>query len=254
MKPLLGLLLLVTATAFAHPGIGIVVDSKGNVFYTDLSHVWRIAPDGTKTIAVANVHTHELCTSTNRTLLYGEHLWYNGDALNTWGSRVWMRSPDGKVVDVVPSHPGFNDGFSFVRDAAGNSYFAVTLPIKPAATSSASIDTAASRLSIDRLIRGRQQAARSIATATYGCWSTRSTMRACGRCRAAADEERASFRAPHPALRATLSRWERGKRRHLRQLIDALRAKRVIGPARRSDPASTDRSPTRTPSRGRSRP
>ena len=125
MKPLLAPLLLVTATAFAHPGIGIVVDSRGNIFYTDLHHVWRIAPDGTKTIAVANVHTHELCTSTNGVLLYGEHLWYNGEGLNTWGSRVWMRSPDGKVVDVIPAHPGFNDGFSFVRDAAGNSYFAV---------------------------------------------------------------------------------------------------------------------------------
>jgi hypothetical protein len=125
MKPALALLLLIAASAFAHPGVGIVIDSNGNIFYTDLHHVWRIAPDGTKTIAVANVHTHELCTSTNGVMLYGEHLWYNGEALDTWGSRVWMRSPDGRVVDVVPSHPGFNDGYSFVRDAAGNSYFAV---------------------------------------------------------------------------------------------------------------------------------
>jgi hypothetical protein len=126
MKPLLALLLLIAASAFAHPGVGIVIDSKGNIFYTDLHHVWRIAPDGTRTIAVANVHTHELCTSTNGVMLYGEHLWYNGEALDTWGWRVWMRSPDGRVVDVVPSHRGFNDGqFSFVRDDAGNSYFAV---------------------------------------------------------------------------------------------------------------------------------
>lgn len=34
-------------TALAHPGIGIVMDSKGNVFYTDLKQVWKISPDGT---------------------------------------------------------------------------------------------------------------------------------------------------------------------------------------------------------------
>ena len=101
MRLALALLLLVTATAFAHPGVGIVIDANGNVFYTDLHHVWRIAPDGTKSIAVANVHTHELCTSTNGKMLYGEHLWYNGEALDTWGSRVWMRSPDGRVVDAA---------------------------------------------------------------------------------------------------------------------------------------------------------
>src|SRR6266849_4956574 len=123
MKPALTLLLLVAATALAHPGVGVVVDSKGNIFYPDLHHVWRIAPDGTKSIAVANVHTHELYSDANDNL-YGEHLWYNGERLDTWGSRVWRRSPDGRVVDIVPAHAGFND-YSFVRDAAGNSYFAV---------------------------------------------------------------------------------------------------------------------------------
>ena len=27
----------------AHPGIGIVMDDDGNVFYTDLTHVWKIS-------------------------------------------------------------------------------------------------------------------------------------------------------------------------------------------------------------------
>lgn len=31
---------------WAHPGIGIVMDSKGNVFYTDLKQVWKIDPLG----------------------------------------------------------------------------------------------------------------------------------------------------------------------------------------------------------------
>jgi streptogramin lyase len=122
MKLGLAALLFVAVSANAHPGVGIVADSRGNLFYTDLHQVWRIAPDGQKTVAVPGVHTHELYVDSADNL-YGEHLWYNGERLDTWGSRVWRRSPDGRVVDIVPAHPGFND-YSFVRDRAGNAYFA----------------------------------------------------------------------------------------------------------------------------------
>jgi hypothetical protein len=53
-------LVVVSAVAEAHPGIGIVQDRQRNIFYTDLKQVWKIAPDGRKTVAVPNVHTHEL--------------------------------------------------------------------------------------------------------------------------------------------------------------------------------------------------
>jgi hypothetical protein len=68
---------LLCATAAAHPGIGIVMDSRGNVFYTDLSHVWKIAPRGAKSIAVRGVHTHELYIDREDNL-YGEHLMLPG--------------------------------------------------------------------------------------------------------------------------------------------------------------------------------
>lgn len=48
------------SVATAHPGVGIVMDSKGNVFYTDLRHIWKIDNKGTRTIAVQNVHSHEI--------------------------------------------------------------------------------------------------------------------------------------------------------------------------------------------------
>lgn len=115
--------LLTSMPAWSHPGVGIVEDSNGNVFYTDLKQVWRIAPDGTKSVAVPGVHTHELCIDADDTL-YGEHLWYNGDATKTWGHRVWKRTRDGKVSDVIPSSVGLLDGYSFVRDRAGSMFWA----------------------------------------------------------------------------------------------------------------------------------
>ena len=107
----------------AHPGIGIVVDSRGNVFYTDLEQVWRIAPDGTRSVAVPGVHTHELYLDAEDNL-YGQHLWYDGEASDTWGHRVWKLSRDGELADVIPATRGFLERYSFVRDARGNMYWA----------------------------------------------------------------------------------------------------------------------------------
>lgn len=107
----------------AHPGVGIVRDSRGNVFYTDLKRVWKIAPGGRKTVAVGNVHTHELCLDA-RDNLYGEHLWYEGEKTDKWGHRVWRRTPDGTVTAVIPAREGFRTDYSFVRDVSGAMYWA----------------------------------------------------------------------------------------------------------------------------------
>jgi hypothetical protein len=39
-------ILLTVAPASAHPGVGIVLDSKGNDVDMDLQQVWRLGPDG----------------------------------------------------------------------------------------------------------------------------------------------------------------------------------------------------------------
>jgi hypothetical protein len=116
-------LMLAGAAAQAHPGVGIVKDSRGNLFYTDLEQVWKIAPDGKKSVAVPNVHTHELCLDAEDNL-YGEHLWYEGEATKKWGHRVWCLKRDGTLVDVIPAREGFLRDYSFVRDRAGNMYWA----------------------------------------------------------------------------------------------------------------------------------
>lgn len=112
--------LLILTAAKADPGTGIVIDSKGNLFYTDLVNVWMIKPDGSKSIAVPNVHTHELYISPNDEL-FGEHLWYNGEQLNTWGHYLWKRNADGTIIKIKDSTAGFAEE-SFVRDIAGNKY------------------------------------------------------------------------------------------------------------------------------------
>ena len=109
--------------ALAHPGTGIVEDGKGNIYYTDLEQVWRIAPDGSRSVAVPDVHTHELYIDAEDNL-HGEHSWYEGEATNRWGWRAWRRSPDGRIAVDVPPTVGVRSDYSFVRDSAGNMYYA----------------------------------------------------------------------------------------------------------------------------------
>jgi hypothetical protein len=118
------LLFFTAASAFAHPSVSVVIDSRGNVYYSDLVQIWRVAPDGARSIAVPRVHSHELYVDASDTL-YGENVWYNGETLNTWGNSVWKRTSDGRVSFIHPPRAGFNEDTSFVRDAAGNQYFAI---------------------------------------------------------------------------------------------------------------------------------
>jgi hypothetical protein len=121
MFRILAAIAICAGIAMAHPGVGVVVDSRGNIFYTDLKHVWKLDAQGRKSIAVPNVHTHELYLDSSDHL-YGEHLWYEGDRTKKWGHRVWRLSPAGELRDVIPATEGFLTRYSFVRDAAGNMY------------------------------------------------------------------------------------------------------------------------------------
>lgn len=106
----------------AHPGIGIVMDSQGNVFYTDLVHVWKITPKGQHSIAVKDVHTHELYIDSEDNL-YGEHIWYEGEATDKWGHYIWCLKKNEQLVKVKDRTEGFPVDNTLQRDYQGNTYW-----------------------------------------------------------------------------------------------------------------------------------
>lgn len=115
-------LILASLRGAAHPGVGIVMDRQGNIFYTDLTHVWKQTPAGKRSIAVRNVHTHELYLDAAGNL-FGEHAWYEGEVINKWGYYVWCLKPNGQLSKVIPKTEGFRHDYSFVRDARGSMYW-----------------------------------------------------------------------------------------------------------------------------------
>jgi hypothetical protein len=118
-------LTLFAFAAHAHPSVSVVIDSHGNVYFSDLAQVWRVTTDGKQSVVVPNVHTHELYLDPQDNL-YGENLWYEGDATKKWGHYFWRRTAAGRIERIMPAHEPFKneDDVSLVRDRAGNQYWA----------------------------------------------------------------------------------------------------------------------------------
>lgn len=123
MKSVVVLLLCFATYAYAHPSVSILMDSKGNVYYSDLARVWKITPRGEKQVAVEGVHTHEIYIDRDDNV-YGEHLWYNGERAGTWSHYLWKYSPDGKFEKIKSDSEGFLTDYSFIHDGKDNMYFA----------------------------------------------------------------------------------------------------------------------------------
>jgi hypothetical protein len=115
---LLALALVSILKVEAHPGVGIVMDRHGNVFYTDLVQIWRITPDGRRSVVVPKVHTHELAVISGD-ILIGEEVRSAGGG---WQHRLWQRRPDGRITDVVAWQEGFWQDRGLNRDRAGATY------------------------------------------------------------------------------------------------------------------------------------
>lgn len=108
-------------TGYTHPGVGIVKDSKGNIYYTDLKQVWKITK-GKSTIVVPDVHTHELYIDQNDNL-YGEGGYYD-DKTNKFYHYLWVHRPDGRTDTVLGMREqNLQQDFALAKDKTGNEYY-----------------------------------------------------------------------------------------------------------------------------------
>jgi hypothetical protein len=113
-------LLLEAACAAAHPGTGIVIDSRGRVTFTNLKSVWRWEPGGRVTEIVPRVHTHALRLEPDGTLI-GEDLRYD-PARDKFFTAVWRLSPEG-LLDRGQDTDESPFEFSGTVGADGSTYF-----------------------------------------------------------------------------------------------------------------------------------
>jgi hypothetical protein len=121
MKNFLIALLLLPLISRAHPGVGIVKDSKGTIFYTDLQQVWKIEK-GVRSVAVPGVHTHELWVDRNDAL-HGEGGYYDSGSEKFY-HYLWVRHADGRIDSTMSMRRAYQQqDFSLARDIDGNEYY-----------------------------------------------------------------------------------------------------------------------------------
>jgi LPXTG-motif cell wall-anchored protein len=121
MKNMLLVLMVLPFTVRAHPGIGIVKDSRGVIYYTDLQQVWKIGR-GIRSVAVPHVHTHELWVDRNDAL-HGEGGYYDAGSEKFY-HYLWVRHANGRIDTTMSMRRAYQQqDFSLARDQDGNEYY-----------------------------------------------------------------------------------------------------------------------------------
>lgn len=122
----LALCVLLAASAQAHPASGIVVDRKGQLFFSDLETVWKIDAGGRLTVfreGVRGRHVHELTIDAEDNI-YGADVSYDSSTNPPrWISSVWKMTPAGVITYIVTPTDNPPRGASIWRDSQGNTYF-----------------------------------------------------------------------------------------------------------------------------------
>jgi hypothetical protein len=119
---IIGLCALMAGKAQAHPATGIVVDSKGQVYFSDLESIWKLATDGKLSVfrpGVSGRHVHELAID-EQDNIYGADISYVSEK---WVSDVWRMTPEGKLTFLLEPTNNPPRGMSLWRDREGNMYF-----------------------------------------------------------------------------------------------------------------------------------
>jgi len=112
-----------TATIDAHPATGIVVDSIGNIYFSDLETIWKLDAQGTLTVLRARErgrHVHELFID-EQDNIYGGDVSYNA-ATEGWISDIWKINPQNKFTYLLEPTTNPPPGWGILRDHAGNMY------------------------------------------------------------------------------------------------------------------------------------
>ncbi|MDQ2974979.1 MAG: hypothetical protein M3R69_06165 [Acidobacteriota bacterium] len=110
-------------TTQAHPATGIVVDRKGQVYFSDLETIWKIDLQGQLSVFRAGVsgrHVHELSID-EQDNIYGADVSYN-PATKGWPSDVWKMTPEGKFTYLLEPTEHPPRGMSIWRDRQRNMY------------------------------------------------------------------------------------------------------------------------------------
>src|SRR5688572_17494124 len=115
--------LLAAAITTAHPPTGIVVDTRGRIYFSDLETVWKLGPGGRLVVfraRVAGRHVHELFIDSDGNV-YGSDISYEPATQKYIGS-VWKMSPNGQVTWLQEPSDDAKPGMSIWVDRAGNMY------------------------------------------------------------------------------------------------------------------------------------
>jgi sugar lactone lactonase YvrE len=93
----------------AHPGTGIVVTRRGEIYFADVLRdtIWKVDAQGKLTAALADHHTHNISMDRDGNL-YGE----------TVEVGLWVLTPQGKMTTLIENYYG-----PLAVDAESNLYF-----------------------------------------------------------------------------------------------------------------------------------
>lgn len=111
----------VPGPVIAHPSVSVVVTQRG-VYFSDLSSVLVLRPDGRFEVAVAGVHAHALYLAADGSVC-GEDVANEGDV---YRFRTFCLRPDGRLVHDgwMQGHPA-EVGISFSEPATPSGFWAL---------------------------------------------------------------------------------------------------------------------------------
>ncbi len=117
-------ILIFTPAARAHPASGIVVDRKGQIYFSDLETIWKLDTSRKLSVfrpGVSGRHVHEI-TIDDQDNVYGEDISYE-PATKKWISDVWKITPEGALTYIVAPTTDPPRALTMWRDREGNTYF-----------------------------------------------------------------------------------------------------------------------------------